>query len=232
MSFFNPTEPVIRCKQEALDFQDRRGLLRISIEVGDRKLFSAFYTRIDQTFILWGLICPAIFFTAQFLPISWLIQAALWSVLTVVGTVGMVILTHFWVKVERLKWVLYCWVVLMLSGVVVTDLSIFLSWGQVLMHLCHLWLGLSSLGYLCTGIGMRSRSFTFASLIHLLGILFLPYVGGWQFLYTGCVMAASLLTFAELQWDMRPPIEYQVLTVEQKHFNKQQYQLRQLSLKA
>jgi hypothetical protein len=189
-----------------------------------------FYTRIDQVFILWGLISAAIFITAQFAPISWVIQAGLWSALTLIGTMGMVVLTHFWVKVERLRWVLYFWVILMLTGVVLTDLSIFLSWGPILMRLCPMWMGLSALGYFGTGVGMRSRAFTLASIVHLLGIAVLPYLGGWQFLSTGIVMAASLLMFAGVQWDMRPPIEYNLLTREQKQFNEKQYQLRQVPL--
>jgi hypothetical protein len=164
MSFFNPSEPIIRSKQEALDFQDRQGLLRIQLSLGERTLISAFYTRIDQVFILWGLISTAIFVSAQFVPISWVIQAGLWSALTLMGTVGMVMLTHFWVKVERLSWVLYFWVSLMLLGVILTDLSIFLSWGTVLMHLCPMWMGLSAVGYFCTGWGMRSRAFLLAGI--------------------------------------------------------------------
>ncbi|MBD0361471.1 MAG: hypothetical protein ICV55_01570 [Coleofasciculus sp. C3-bin4] len=230
MTFFNPSEPIIRSKQEALDFQDRQGLLSLDIKLGDKTLISVFYTRIDQVFILWGLISAAIFITAQFAPISWVIQAGLWSILTLIGTVGMVVLTHFWVKVERLRWVLYFWVILMLTGVVLTDLSIFLSWGPILMRLCPMWMGLSALGYFGTGVGMRSRAFTLASIVHLLGIAVLPYLGGWQFLSTGIVMAASLLMFAGVQWDMRPPIEYNLLTREQKQFNEKQYQLRQVPL--
>jgi hypothetical protein len=230
MTFFNPSEPIIRSKQEALDFQDRQGLLSLDIKLGDKTLISVFYTRIDQVFILWGLISAAIFITAQFAPISWVIQAGLWSALTLIGTMGMVVLTHFWVKVERLRWVLYFWVILMLTGVVLTDLSIFLSWGPILMRLCPMWMGLSALGYFGTGVGMRSRAFTLASIVHLLGIAVLPYLGGWQFLSTGIVMAASLLMFAGVQWDMRPPIEYNLLTREQKQFNEKQYQLRQVPL--
>ncbi|HAJ63680.1 MAG TPA: hypothetical protein DCP31_34320, partial [Cyanobacteria bacterium UBA8543] len=116
------------------------------------------------------------------------------------------------------------------TGVVLTDLSIFLSWGQVLVNLCPMWLGLSAFGYFCTGIGMRSRAFILAGLIHLLGIVLLPCVCSWQFLGTGLVMAVSLLMFAGVQWDMRPPIEYDMLSLEQRQFNKAQYQLRQLPL--
>jgi len=230
MTFFNPTEPILRSKQEELDYQDRQGLLRLRLQIGGKTLISAFYTRIDQVFILWGLISAVIFITAQFLPISWVIQAGVWTVLTVIGTFTMVLLTHFWVKVERLQWVLYCWVSLMLGGVVLTDLSIFLSWGEILMRLCPLWLGLSAFGYFCTGVGMRSRAFILAGIVHLLGIAVLPYVGSLQFFSTGIMMALSLLMFAEVQWDMRPPIKYNLLTLEQQKFNKEQYQLRQLSL--
>lgn len=226
MSFFNPTEPILRSKQEEMDFQDRQGLLRLQLKIANKTLISTFYTRIDQVFVLWGLICTTIFLSAQFVPLSWVIQAKLWSMLTLVGTVGMIGLTHFWVKVERLRWVLYCWVVLMLTGVALTDLSIVFSWGTILMYLCPMWLGLSAIGYICTGIGMRSRAFTLASSLHLLGIVLLPYVGGWQFLTTGLVMGANLLLFAEVQWDMRPPIDYSLLTPEQIRFNKEQYQLR------
>ena len=51
-----------------------------------------------------------------------------------------------------------------------------------------------------------------ASLFHLSGILILPYTGGWSFLFTGAVMVFSLLALAELQWDMRHPINYAALT--------------------
>ncbi|MGF1479089.1 MAG: hypothetical protein ACFB4I_06325 [Cyanophyceae cyanobacterium] len=230
MSFFNSTEPIFRRKQEALDFQDLQGLLRLQIRIKNRTLFRVLYTRIDQVFVLWGLISATIFITAQFAPISWVAQAIFWSVLTVFGTAAMVVLTHFWVRVERLRWVLYGWVLLMLGGTALTDLGIFLGWGQVLMHLCHLWLGVSAAGYFCTGFGLRSRAFTLSGLVHLFGIALLPSVGGWQFLTTGLVMAANLLVFAETQWDMRPPIEeYSVLSKEQKQFNRQQYQFRQAS---
>ena len=124
MSFFNPTEPIIRSKQEALDFQDRQGLLRLHLKIADKTLISAFYTRIDQVFVLWTLVCLTIFVTAQFAPISWVIQAGFWSALTFIGTAGMIVLTHFWVKVERLRWILYSWVILMVTGVALTDLSI------------------------------------------------------------------------------------------------------------
>jgi hypothetical protein len=228
MKFFHPTEPIFRRKQEALDVQDLEGLLCLQLQIKEKKLISLIYTRIDQVFVFWGVISTIIFFTAQFAPISWVTQAIFWSVLSAIGSVAMIVLTHFWVKVERLSWLLYGWVALMLLGVAITDLGIFLSWGQVLMNLCNLWLGLSALGYICTGVGVRSRAFILAAIVHLLGIAILPFAGGFQFLATGMVMTVTLLIFAETQWDMRPPLENNDrLTLEQQQFNQQQYKLRQ-----
>lgn len=230
MTLFNREQPIIRRKQTALDFQDRQGLWQFKIAIHHKTLFYSLYTRIDQVFVLWGLITVLVFFTAQFAPIDWVTQATFWSVLTAIGTIAMTVLTHFWVKVERLRWVLYFWIVLMLGGVVITDLGILLSWGQVLMNLCPLWLGLSAMGYFGTGWGLRSRAFIFSGLVHLLGIAILPYFMGWQFLATGIIMAANLFVFAETQWDMRPPIKnYGLLSEEQKQFNQEQYLIRQSS---
>jgi len=228
MPLFNTAEPIIRRKQHALDFQDRQGLLNLKLQISNRTLFHNVYTRIDQVFVVWGLITGLIFFTAQFAPIDWRTQAAFWSVLTVGGTAAMSVLTYFWVKVERLRWVLYAWIVLMLGGVAITDYGIFFGSATILMHLCDLWLGLSAVGYFCTGIGLRSRAFIVAGLFHIFGIAILPLCVGWQFMATGLVMTANLLMFAETQWDMRLPIDnYGVLTEEQKEFNREQFLVRQ-----
>ncbi|MGB5631629.1 MAG: hypothetical protein WBM44_26315 [Waterburya sp.] len=228
MPLFNSAEPIIRPKQYALDFQDRQGLLKLKLQISNKTLFNNIYTRIDQVFVVWGLITAVIFFTAQFAPIDWITQATFWSVLTGVGTIGMTVLTHFWVKVERLRWVLYSWIILMLGGLAITDLGIYYGSGTILMHLCHLWLGLSAVGYFCTGIGLRSRAFIMAGWFHIAGIAILPLFIGWQFLVTGLMMTANLLMFAETQWDMRPPIDnYSLLTEEQKEFNREQYFVRQ-----
>lgn len=229
MSLFDLKNPVLRPKQHNLDFQDLQGLLHFDLKIKDKTLFSSIYTRIDQVCVIWGLLSAAIFMTAQFSPISWTTQAIFWSVLTGVGTLAMIGLTYFWVQVERLQWVLYAWAILMLVGVILTDCGIFLGWGQVLMHLSHLWLGLCAIGYLLTGWGLNSRALGMAGIIHLLGITLLPYVMGWQFLATGLIMMGSLFVLAETQWDMRPPIQkYAVLTKEQIQFNQEQHRLRQL----
>ncbi len=229
MTFLTLSQPFLRDKQEDLDYQDLQGIWRINGKIGNIRLISGFYTRIDQVFIVWGIICAGMFITAQYLPISWTTQAILWTTLTAIGTAIMIAFTWFWVSVERLRWLIYAWVALMLAGVLLTDLGIFIGWGQVLMRLCPLWLGLSAIGYVITAWAVRSRTFLITAVIHILGILLLSYCSGKQFLVTGLVMGGSLLLLAELQWEMRPPINYDLLTPEQKEFNQQQYLRRQLT---
>ncbi|MEG4085440.1 hypothetical protein [Microcoleus sp. POL10_C6] len=206
MSFFNYSVPPLRRKQINIEVQELEGLWQVQFPLGKDRFYSQFYTCLDRTCLLWSLLLIAIFGTAQFFSVSWMLQAGLWSALSLVGTAAMVSMTYSWVKIERLIWVLYGWVILMLLGLLLTDLAIFLSWGKVLANLCTLWLGLSGIGYLGTGFAVRSRALLAASLFHLLGILILPYTGGWSFLFTGTVMVFSLLVLAELQWDMRQPI--------------------------
>lgn len=202
MTFFNPNVPLLSRKPNVLEIPDIPGLWRFHWQIRNVTLFSSFYTQLDQACIVWGVISTIIFVTAQFVPINWMTQAVWWSALSVIGTVGMVALTPSWVK-EELGWVVYSWIMLMLLGVVITDLSIFLGWGAVLMQLCPLWLGLIAIGYLCTGLGMRSRTLILTALVHLLSILVLPYVGSWQFLATGVITGGTVLLLAEFQWDSR-----------------------------
>lgn len=187
-------------KKISVDIQNLPGIWYINWQIRNITLFSTFYTRIDQACICWGVISAVIFATAQFLPISWSIQAVLWSALTLSGIVFMVRRTWVWVRLEGLRWLIYSWIFLMLVGLVITDLSIFFSWGQVLINLCNLWLGLSALGYFITGIGMGAPTFIITGVMHLLSMLMLPYVGNWQFLTTGIVMGLSILILAEFEW--------------------------------
>jgi len=206
MTFFNYSVPPLRRKQLKIEVQDLEGLWQVQFPLGKDRFYSQFYTCLDRTCLLWGLLLIPIFGTAQFFSVSWILQAGFWSALSLVGTAAMVSMTYSWVKIERLTWVLYGWVLLMLLGLLLTDLAIFLKWGKVLANLCPLWLGMSGLGYLGTGFAVRSRALLAASLFHLLGILILPFTGRWSFLFTGTVMVFSLLVLAELQWDMRQPI--------------------------
>ncbi len=200
MSFFNPKAPLLCRKQNVLELPDLPGVWRCHWQVGNITLFSTFYTQLDQACIVWGVISIIIFGTAQFVPLSWMTQAVWWSAFSLIGIVGMVALTPSWLK-EELGWVVNSWIILMLLGVVITDLSIFLGWGTILMQLCPLWLGLIGLGYLCTGLGMRSRTLILTGLVHLLSIWVLPYVSPWQFLTTGVITGGSVLLLAEFQWD-------------------------------
>lgn len=201
MSFFNNSVPPLRRKQTTLDILDLEGLWLVNWQIGKIRLYSNYYTRIDQAFILWAFLLIPMFATAQFFPVSWNLQATLWSILSVIGSTTMFYLARYWVKRRRVNWVLYCWVLLMLFGVILTDLGIFIGWGDILLHLCPLWLGLCALGYLCTGLGVRSRTLIFIGTLHVLGILILPYTEGWQFLATGAVMVFCLLLLAEFEWD-------------------------------
>lgn len=227
MKAFPFNEPIIRPKQETLDIQDLQGSWQIHWKFRNTTLFSATYTRIDQVFALWGLIAVLMFAVAQLLPVSWTSQAVAWSALTSIGAISMVRLTTFWARVERLLWLVYGWAALMLGGALLTDLGIFLQWGAILVNLCPLWLGLSAIGYLCTGLSIQSRALIFIGLIHLASIWYVQYFVAWQFLVTGIIIGGSLFLLAQVEWDMRPPIEYAVLTEEQKAFNRQQHEQRQ-----
>jgi hypothetical protein len=83
----------------------------------------------------------------------------------------------------------------------VTDLSIFLSWGSLMGQLCALWLVLNAIGYLYSGLKLRSRAFAVVGWIHLASVVLLPYLSEWQFLLTGVLSGGSPLLLAELQWD-------------------------------
>jgi hypothetical protein len=215
MTFFNYSVPPLRRKQLNMDVQKLEGLWQVQFPLAkDRFYYSKFYTCLDRVCLLWSLLLIAMFGTAQFFPVSWMLQAGLLSLLSLVGTAAMVSLTYSWVKIERLTGVLYGWVILMLLGLLLTDLGIFLGWEKVLANLCPLWLGMSGIGYLGTGLAVRSGALSAASFFHLSGILILPYTGCWSFLFTGTVMVFSLLVLAELQWDMPHPINYAALTPE------------------
>ena len=206
MTFFNYSVPPLRRKQLNIEVQDLEGLWQVQFPLGKDRLYSQFYTCLDRTCLLWSLLLIPIFGTAQFFSVSWMLQAGLWSALSLVGTAAMVSMTYSWVKIESVTWVLYGWVILRLLGLVLSDWGIFLGGEKVLANLCPLWLGMSGIGYLGTGFAVRSRALLAASLFHLFGILILPYTGGWSFLFTGTVMVFSLLVLAELQWDMHQPV--------------------------
>ncbi|MCU0549748.1 MAG: hypothetical protein MUC48_10420 [Leptolyngbya sp. Prado105] len=199
--WFDRSSPFLRRKRSAFEIEDLPGLWRIHWQLGEKTILSTFYTRIDQACILWGVISTLIFATAQFCAIDWQVQAILWSGLSLFGTIVMMKLSQCWRTIKPLSDVIDAWVILMLVGIILTDLSIFLSWGEILARLCSLWLGINAIGYVYTGMRIRSRAFVLIGLLNLFAIALLPHVGVWQFLTTGLISGISALLVAELQWD-------------------------------
>lgn len=66
--------------------------------------------------------------------------------------------------------------------------------------------------------------------LYLLAIALLPYLPQVQYLIAGIITSGVLFLLAELQWDMQSTSNYERLTVEERQFNQQQRQLRQLEL--
>lgn len=203
MSYFNQREPFLRSKSYLLQVPELTGFRRIDWRLGQYLLHSSFYTPLDQACLIWsGLVAP-MFLTAQFLPISWKTQAILWTILTVIGLIITAILTRHWVDNHRVYWIVTGWIILMIGGLIMTDLAVFLGWGLVLMNLCPLWLALIGLGYIVAAWGVRSRFLRVAGFLHFVTILGLPYVPEWQFLITGFVVVFFSWLVAEFQWDDR-----------------------------
>ena len=162
--------------------------------------------------------------------VGWQQLALAWSGLTVMGVASMVAMVSFWARVERLMWLVYSWSVLMLLGTAVTDWGVFGSVGPVLLNLCPLWLGLCAIGHGLTGWGMRSRAFLWLAGVHGSAALVITQLGSWQYVATGVIISGSLLVLAQLRWDMRPPINYALLSARQRAFNRQQQALRDAHL--
>lgn len=199
--FFYTDLPILGKKPSLQQIPEMPGMWRIHWQFGETLVRSTFYTQLDQTCLLWGILSLVIFTTAQFLPISWTTQAVLWTVLTLAGSIATIYLTPTWFRKEGFGWIVDWWVGLMLLGVAIGDLGIFLGWGVVLANLCPLWLALSGIGYLQTGWGMRSRALILIAGLHGLGIAILPWFTGWQFLVTGLILGFSGVILAEFQWD-------------------------------
>ena len=89
--------------------------------------------------------------------------------------------------------------------------SIWYGWGAMLCNLCPLWLTLCGIGYLITGVGMRSRLILLCSAIHFLVIGLLSFLPTYQLLLTGIVISGSVFLLAEFQWDSNGVCNYQTL---------------------
>lgn len=207
MSFFKQQQPILQLKRLSLSDEQLQLMKCRQFKSPWFLPLCGLYTCIDQSMIAWGFISGIIFVSAHLFPLSWLNQAIIWSILTVVGAGITLVLTYGWSKVEGLRWLLCAWLILMVGGVCATDFAIIFHWGWLILNLCSFWLILSSIGYLFTGFALHSRAFFLASFIHLGAIFFLSMVSPWQFLFTGIVMMSNLLIFAEGHWDMILPHE-------------------------
>ncbi|WP_218082928.1 hypothetical protein [Anthocerotibacter panamensis] len=202
MTFFSSTEPILRRKQVVLHCSDLIGLWQIRWRLGRVTLFEADFTRVDQVFVGWGLLTGLIFGTAQFLALDWSVQAVVWSLCTVLGAVGMVALCWCWVMAERVVGLVAGWVGLLALGLMLTNVGILTAWEPVVLHLGPLWLTLSALGYLGTGVRLRSRALVLAGVLHGLCAAIFYAWSDWQFLGTGTMMSVCLLLLGLCQWDM------------------------------
>lgn len=227
MAFFNSAEPILRRKQHDLDLQDQRGLIRLQLRIGRQALIDTVLTRVDQVFWGWALVRALIFGVAQFQPFAWSEQALYWTGLSLAAALWMAACTWFWAKVERAVWLVVCWAGLIASGLVLTDASISFAWDALLLHLGVLWLGISALGYLVSGIGLRSRALLICALLHLAAALLAATIPDWQFLIAGVTLSSCLALLGSTQWDMRLPTTYDLPQVALA-FNRAQHARRQL----
>ena len=194
---------IFQLKQSLVDPVDIHGVIRVQFGQRDNSFIITYLTRLDQALMTWGLVTAAIFLVAQFYLWDWSTQAVIWSVLSCVAVLVSGKLTWFWVTTRNQRWILYCWSLLVLVGLCLTDYGIFCGSGLILRHLCALWLGISALGYVITGIGIQAQALRFIGIVHACAIASLGLWPGWQFLLTGAVMSISLFCLALFHWDHR-----------------------------
>lgn len=166
-------------------------------------LSSIHFTALDQAFIVWGALAFFVFSLGQFSTMSWAAQAVLDSMLTAVSIAVTSRISWAIAGIAKLRWVIMLWAVLMVIGTVITGYGIFCGSALILANLCVLWLGLCAAGYGAMAVGMRSRCFTAAFLMHLSAIGFLSCTPSWQFFNSGLIMASTLFFFSFVPWDMQ-----------------------------
>lgn len=192
---------IFQLKQSLVDPVDLHGVIKIQFGRDGHRFISTYLTRLDQALIAWGMVTAAIFLIAQLYLLDWHTQAILWSGLSCMAIVISGKLTWFWITTRNQRWIFYSWSALVLVGLCLTDYGIFNGWGVILRHLCALWLGISALGYVVTGIGIQAQALVAIGLVHagaIPGLTWLPTV---QFLLTGFVMSSSLFLLAMFHWE-------------------------------
>ena|SRR4028119_508548 len=125
MSFFDDSVVPLRRKQTNFELHSYQKLWYFHWQIGKHRFYSTVYTQLDQACILWALLLMPMFMTAQFSSASWTVQASLSSVFSLVGLAAMVGFSEDWVRVKRVRWVVYCWVILILVGLLLCAIA----WG-------------------------------------------------------------------------------------------------------
>lgn len=161
------------------------------------------FTEIDQAFLLWGLVTLVIFSLGQFSTLSWNTQVIIDAAFTGAGVAATSKLTWAIARSAKLCWVIFLWAGLMTVGTIATAYGIFYGSVLILSNLCVLWLGLCAVGYGAMAIGMRSRCFTAACLVHVGVITCVSSFSSCQFFISGLVMALTLFFFSVVPWDMQ-----------------------------
>ena len=191
---------IFQLKQSPLDAVDLHGVIKIQFGQPDKIAISTYLTRLDQALIVWGIVTAIIFGVAQSYRIDWYTQAIVWSVLSVI-TVGISTrLAWFWVATRNQRWLIYGWSLLVVAGLCLTDYGIFTGWGLLLRHLCGLWLGISAIGYIITGVAIQAQALILTGIIHIGAIPCLTVLPARQFFLTGLVMSFSLWLLAIVKW--------------------------------
>lgn len=192
---------VFRLKPSLPNPEELPGLLRLRWAGARRVWLDTYFTRLDQALALWGCVTAVIFWIGQLSPLAWRVQAIADSILTLWAIALTFWLIWQWTRVNPFRWVVYFWSFLMLLGMGLTDYGIFRPLGALLPYLCPGWLGLCSLGYLITSLGMQSSALALMSLIHLCAIPLTFVFPAWQFSLTGLVVSGSLWALATWQWE-------------------------------
>lgn len=192
---------IFQLKQSLVDPVDLHGVIKIQLGQSNNVLISTYLTRLDQALMAWGLVTAIIFLIAQCHLLDWSTQSVVWSVLSCVAIALSGKLTWFWVTTRNQRWIFYCWSIIVLAGLSLTNGGIFGGWSIVLRSLSALWLGLSALGYLITGFGIKAPALIAIGLIHACTIPSLTLVPQHQFLLTGIIMSVSLWLLAVFHWE-------------------------------
>lgn len=201
-SFFHP-DPIFRTKSLDTDRKKHDGAIYLPVFSPLGLLPSRYYTRIDQALLVWGVTVALIFIPAHFLYLDWRLQAILWSVLSLLAVGITLRLTWSSQEYRYLRWVMQLWALLMVTGIGISNYGVFGGHSWILGHMCDVWLGLCSIGYLVSAVGMRSRPLAIIGGLHCLTIVFISVFPQWMFLSTGLVMSWCLFLLAELWWEHR-----------------------------